>query len=312
MELQKNQVFSVLDHGYVKLIDWMGDDSDVVRAARVSTGRDFEGWGPGQVCDNCRSRKEDGHTPECGADPVTWVNVPGDENLLEYLLSNRHTTPFEMVELKMMIQAPIMVYREWHRHRTQSYSEWSARYSKMENLHYLPKLERICKQSTTNKQGSAESLPREDAAFVVDALDRQQNLIYDYYNELVEEKGVAKEVARINTPVSRYSRMFVKTDLWNWFAFLSLRHEPSAQWEIRQYAITISGIIEKLFPRCHHLWEEHMRYAVRFSRSEHAVLQMLVKHMPEAFRAAFDEMSAAALGEKKAKAFLKKLSTAKE
>lgn len=313
MPLQKGQTFHVLDHGYVKLVDWMGDDTDVVRAARTSTGRGFEGWGPGEVCSECRARKdEEGHVPDCqSSDNPTWAAIPGDEFLLEYLLSNKHTTPFEMCELKLLVQAPILAFREWHRHRTQSYSEFSARYSKMENLHYLPELRRICKQSTTNKQGSAEPFPEDYANDVLRQLDLEQQGVYDHYDRLVCD-GVAKEVARLNTPVARYSRMYVKTDLWNWFAFLNLRHDPSAQWEIRQFANVISDIIKELFPRCHHLWEEHMRYAVRFSRTEHVVLQMMMKHMPETFQAALSEMSTATLGEKKAKAFIKKLTTPRE
>ncbi len=313
MQLKKGQTFQILDHGYVKLIDWMGDDTDVVRAARTSTGRGFEGWGPGKVCNECRVREDEGgHVPDCqSSDNPDWVAIPGDENLLEYLLANKHTTPFEMCELKLLVQAPILAFREWHRHRTQSYSEFSARYSKMENLHYLPDLRRICKQSTTNKQGSAEAFPEEYANEVLFELDREQQGVYTHYDRLVND-GVAKEVARLNTPVSRYSRMYVKTDLWNWFAFLNLRHDPSAQWEIRQFANVISGIIKELFPRCHHLWEEHMRYAIRLSRTEHQVLRRALERAPTEKLQFLETIAIELLGEKKAKAFLKKLTTARE
>jgi thymidylate synthase (FAD) len=181
----------------------------------------------------------------------------------------------------------------------------------MENLHYLPELERICKQSTTNKQGSAEPFSEEQAREIITNLADEQQEVYEYYDDLVGF-GVAKEVARINTPISRYSRMFVKTDLWNWFAFLSLRHEPSAQLEIRKYARIISDIIKELFPRCHHLWEEHMRYAVRFSRTEHLVIRNFTELMTQAQMNDLSQLAIVQMGEKKAKVFLKKLITAKE
>jgi thymidylate synthase (FAD) len=314
--IEKGMTFGVLDHGYVKVIDWMGDDADIIRSARMSTGRGFEGWGPGEVCDNCRGRKEEGCTPDCGSNilgQVKYVKIPGDAGLLENLLANRHTTPFEMCELKMEVMAPIMVYREWHRHRTQSYSEFSARYAQMPNLHYIPELERICKQSKSNKQGSAESLDPADAKLIIEKLDREQQDIYGHYNFLVEG-GVANEVARINTPVSRYSKMTAKTDLWNWLAFLNLREDPPAQWEIRQYALIVSQIIRGIFPRVHALWEEYMRYAIRLSRTEHTIVRTFLQSLEAAdgLLTGLRNTAKSTLGDKKAELFMKKLLNPKE
>jgi thymidylate synthase (FAD) len=324
--LEKGTQWKVLDHGYIKLIDWMGDDADIVRAARMSTNRGFEGWEPGEVCKNCRARFVSAdlgtvnHLPDCPSGQIggitEWVKVPGDTALLETLLSERHTTPFEMVELKLEVMAPLMVYREWHRHRTQSYNEWSARYAQMANLHYIPSLERICKQSTINKQGSGEPFDPEEAKNIRDKFGDEQDDIYEFYDALIKD-GVAKEIARINTPVSRYSKMTVKTDLWNWFAFLNLREDPPAQWEIREYAKVIGHtIIKDLFPKSYELWLEHMRYAIRLSRTEHKVLReffhALDAEVDDGLLLGLREMARKALPGKKAERFMKKIITEKE
>jgi thymidylate synthase (FAD) len=142
----------------------------------------------------------------------------------------------------------------------------------MPDLHYLPAPERIQVQSTANKQGSAESVSAAYADGVLRAFRDQQHDVYDYYNTLVEG-GIAKEVARLNTPVSRYSKMRAKTDLRNWLAFLQLRMAPNAQWEIRQYAYAVAAIVADLFPRTWALFEEHTLYSVRLSRREAAELR---------------------------------------
>ena len=236
---------NVLDHGYVKLIDTMGNDETIIEAARMSTGKGFQGWGP----------KEDGK--------------PGDEKLLAFLWENQHTTPFEMCELALEVQAPIMVFREWHRHRTQSYNEFSARYEKMPDLHYLPAPERVQKQSTSNKQGSAE--PMQGANSYRAGWEKEQKMVFDAYEQAIED-GMAKEVARLNCPVSRYSKMRVKANLLNWFRFLGLRMAPNAQWEIRQYANAVASIVKSWCPRSYALFEEHTLYGVRLSRSQVAAL----------------------------------------
>lgn len=241
-------VIKVLDHGYVKYVAHMGSDESIIEAARMSTGKGFEGWDK-------------------------------DARLLEFLWKNQHATPFEMCELAIEVQAPIMVFREWHRHRTQSYNEFSARYAVMPDLHYVPEPKRIQLQSTDNKQGSAPgSCSPERAEAVIGVFTQQQRDVYDYYTLMVGS-GVAKEVARLNTPVSRYSKMRAKTDLRNWLAFLQLRMAPNAQWEIRQYANAVARIVEDLFPKTWELFEEYTLHAVRLSRSE---VELLRDHLRRA------------------------------
>lgn len=276
--VERGATVKVLDHGYLKLVDWMGDDADIIRAARMSTQKDFEGWG--NICKRCEANFPDGigswtTCPHCGGEFRA-----GDEKLLRYLYENRHDTPFEMVELAVEVQAPIMVFREWHRHRTQAYSEMSARYTQMPNLHYLPSVERVVaasrKQRNRQASGAGQLTPNDRlrdmeaamaaqvgrapdygeeqiAAHVRYMLDQEQRRVYAFYEELLA-MGVAPEIARIDTPVSRYSRMRAKTDLRNWLAFLTLRSDANAQWEIRQYSNALGYFVSKLFPRTWDLW----------------------------------------------------------
>lgn len=274
--MEKGKQIKVLDHGYVQLIDSMGTDEGIIEAARMSTGRGFEGWEDGEVCEKCAITKMEWATTEdkdlCACAEHRWKTKSGDKNLLDFLWRNKHATPFEMCELQIEVQAPIMVFREWHRHRTQSYNEFSARYSVMPNLHYLPEAGRIQKQGKTNKQGSDESFPEDMAVAYRDELGREQQDVYSTYDSLIQA-GVSKEVARVNTPVSRYSKMRAKTDLRNWLAFLNLRMRPKAQWEIRQYANAVAEIIKDLWPRTYALFEEYDLYSAHFSRSELADLK---------------------------------------
>lgn len=235
--MQRGHEIPVLDHGYVRLIDFMGSDEAIIEAARMSTGRGFEGW-------------------------------EKDNKLLAFLYANKHMTPFECGgEMMIEVQAPIMVFREWHRHRTQSYNEFSARYAQMPDLHYVPEVSRIQKQSAMNKQGSGESLDEIYAEHVVAKIKDQQTEIYQFYDAWVQQ-GVAKEVARLNTPVSRYSKMRAKTDLRNWLGFLMLRKAPNAQFEIRQYADAVGTLVQALWPRTYALFEEHDLHGVHLSRIE--------------------------------------------
>lgn len=251
----------VLDNGYVKLIDFMGSDESIVKAARMSSGKGFLGWGERHT-DSCPFHVEEGYcrwaeslkglvtTSDCNCTPE-----PGDEKLLAYLWNNHHTSPFEQCSASFEVQAPIMVFREWHRHRTQSYNELSARYTQMPDLHYVPAPERVTGQSKTNKQASSlEALPPEIVAEFIERIEREQRLIYDNYQWALDN-GIAREVARINTPVSRYSRMVASANLLNWFRFLGLRLADNAQWEIRQYAQAIGEILEKQFPRSYELFK---------------------------------------------------------
>jgi thymidylate synthase (FAD) len=244
--MDKGHVIKVLDHGYVKFIDSMGSDETVIEAARMSTSGGFVSWEP-----------YDGHPR-------------GDSGLLEYLYKHRHMTPFEMGELCIEVQAPIFVFREWHRHRTQSYNELSARYTQMPNLHYLPDPTRLIPVQTTNKQagGTTTRVPTMDeAADAVVVLRADQEATYDLY-EAHLEMGVPKEVARLNTPVARYSKMRAKTDVRNWLAFLDLRMRYGAQWEIQQFAGAVAEIVKAVWPRTYELFLEHTLYAVTLSRNE--------------------------------------------
>lgn len=242
--IEKGMTVSVLDHGYVKYIDSMGSDETIIEAARMSTGKGFNGWDK-------------------------------DANLLEFLWSKKHATPFEMCELALEIQAPIFVFREWHRHRTQSYNEFSARYAQMPNVHYLPDPSRIQVQDKNNKQGSGGSVDEDYAEMVIGEFRAEQDQTYEHYEQLIGE-GVAKEIARLNTPVSRYSKMRAKTDLRNWLAFADLRMRPNAQWEIRQFAKVVGEIIETIWPRTWYLFEEYTLYGVSFSRTEMKAIRAML------------------------------------
>lgn len=338
---------NILDKGYIKYIGHMGSDESFVEAARMSTGKGFFGWTwdkdtySDSICVDCKThhlletltQDDDGcavcnncweiniylfdeHDEEVfkslgSPDPklLGRRDAPRDLALLNTLYSNGHATPFEMGEICIEVYAPIMVFREWHRSRTQSYNEFSARYSLMPNVHYVPDLGRIQKQSKTNKQGSAESMDRETAVQVVSELQRQQADIYDTYDAWVGN-GVAKEVARINTPVSRYSKMRAKTDVRNWLGFLGLRMDMAAQFEIRQYANVVAAIVLELFPRTYDLFLEHQLLGKRFSRTESKILHALVSSIsPDALAGIF---SAFTTDEKTIKALMSKITLDKE
>ncbi len=219
----------VLDHGYCTLIETWGSDERIIEAARMSTSKGFLGWGTDEK--------------------------PGDEKLLKFLWDNKHGTPFEMAGMTIEIQAPIVVFREWHRHRTQSYNELSARYTQLPDLQYIPSAERIRAggQSKANKQGAGEQMSESDVL----AFQQELAAVYEHSRQVYTkwlEKGMAKELARLPVPVAQYSRMRASANLRNWLAFLSLRsdHVPSgkaAQWEIRQFANAVGDIVAEKFPR---------------------------------------------------------------
>lgn len=285
--IQTGTEFKVLDHGYLRLIDYMGSDAGIVEAARMSTGRGFISWDPYKRCKVCNKTDIDPTevspgvcSPEPGRAILSghqWEIFPnGDRGMLDFLWRHKHTSPFEMAEIQIEVQAPIFVFREWHRHRTQSYNEFSARYAQMPNLHYVPAADRIQVQSTDNKQGSGDFISDEQLVLdIIHDIQRDQDGIYSEY-ELMLREGVSKEIARINTPVSRYSRMRAKTDLLNWLRFLNLRMRPNAQYEIRVYAEAMSQILQSLFPRTWELFEEYDLYATHFGRKEMQALQLML------------------------------------
>jgi thymidylate synthase (FAD) len=311
---QLKEGFNVLDKGYVKLVDYMGEESAIIEAARMSTGKGFVSWDEYKQCKHCLLTMLPGGAIPSWCDKNNGEHVletKKDSDLLEYLYANQHMTPFEMVEVKFEIKAPLVVFREWHRHRTQSYNEFSARYAVMPNEHYVPEPGRIAKQSKSNKQGSGDTFSLEDAIEICSDLSNEQEAVYQNYDRLIG-MGVANEIARLNTPVSRYSKMTAKTDLRNWLSFLSLRMELSAQKEIRQFANAVAVSIKTLYPRTFKLWQEHSFFATRFSATE-------MRHLRAAWRELqrggyLDDMGQEGSGmtKKQFKAFESKLETDKE
>lgn len=238
----------VLDHGYVELVESWGSDERIIEAARMSTDKGFQGWG-GHACAVCVTMP-----PNCPVCKGTGKAV-GDEKLLAYLWNNKHVTPFEMAGMIVEVQAPIFVFREWHRHRTQSYNELSARYVPLPDVNYAPSMERLMLNSKTNKQagvitGAAE-LTEQQAGNVQKDLEKMYKAQEAMYQRFLK-RGVPKELARIHLPVGRYSRMRASANLRNWLAFLTLRMDEKAQWEIRQYANEVGKLIADKFPRT---WE---------------------------------------------------------
>lgn len=217
---------TVLDHGYVKYVTHCGSDESIIEAARMSTNKSFKGW-------------------------------PEDEKLLRYLWSHKHTSPFEMGDITIEVQAPIFVFREWHRHRTQSFNEMSARYTPLPDVNYLPNLNRIMIKGGKNKQASSQV-----EGLTVEAGEVFQSKVWALYKEIQKlyevslSNGIPKELARIILPVGRYSRMRAKSNLLNWLRFLRLRLDENAQLEIRQYALAVDSIVELLFPRTHRIFHE--------------------------------------------------------
>jgi thymidylate synthase (FAD) len=246
----------VLDHGYLKLIETWGSDERVIEAARMSTDKGFLGWGPREDQHSCiRGGQDLSPSDMCAA----CLQGPGDEKLLRFLSENRHDTPFEFAGLVIEVQAPIFVFREWHRHRTQSYNEMSARYTPLPDVNYIPSVERLIVNSKTNRQagtatGSAQLTEKHAHDFQLELGDVYKAAESLYQTALAA--GVPKELARILLPVGRYSRMRAAANLRNWLAFLTLREAPNAQWEIRQYAHAVSALVREAFPRIHALYVE--------------------------------------------------------
>ncbi len=266
----------VLDHGYIKLVESWGSDKSIVEAARMSTGKGFLGWGgepPRVKCEECRGRGyywsacngpyEANCQPCNGSGLMDGKTEPGDEKLLRYLWEHKHATPFEMAGMTIEVQAPIFVFREWHRHRTQSYNEASGRYAPLPDVNYIPSLERLTMGSSGgNKQAGAIA----DAASLTEeaAMQYRRDLAESYaavetlYQRALHD-GVPKELARVHLPVGRYSRMRASANLRNWLAFMTLRStakNQAAQWEIRQYADALGALLTEAFPRTMALFSE--------------------------------------------------------
>lgn len=246
---------NILDRGYVQLIEPWGSDQRVIESARMSTDKGFLGWGTGQ-CQKCmlfdHEMVED---EQCLSGGVHDFEKPGDEKLLKFLWTHKHATPFEFGGLIIEVQAPIMVFREWHRHRTQSFNEMSGRYIELPNMYYFPDEARILNgvQSKKNKQGSEGGFTEQDVEEISQQLRDATEYCRGIYEDLLHH-GVAREIARLILPVNQYSRMRASANLRNWLAFLTLRTDLSAQWEIRQYANEVAKLVEAHFPRSYALF----------------------------------------------------------
>ncbi|MDR0496013.1 MAG: FAD-dependent thymidylate synthase [Treponema sp.] len=234
--------FPVLNKGFVRLVDYLGGDERVVQSARVSYG------------EGTKSYRE-------------------DSGLIDYLLRNSHTSPFEQVILTFHVKLPIFVARQWIRHRTARLNEISGRYSVMKDDFYIPTPEDVAAQSTDNKQGrSSGTLEREQAEKVRITMGEEQKAAYAAYISLVDE-GIARELARINLPLSLYTEWYWQIDLHNLFHFLKLRLDPHAQKEIRLYADVLFDIAKKIAPSCCESFERHVLSGVSFSGDELAELR---------------------------------------
>lgn len=247
----------LLDHGYVEYVAHLGSDEDIIRAARMSTDKGFLGWGPLKGCKHCNLGYTANYTSSDDMPLGGWPCIDGkqhdfegDEKLLRYLYKHKHMTPFEMATVVFEIQAPIFVFREWHRHRTQSYNELSARYTELPDMFYVPSIARLMAgmQATSNKQSSTAGFSREDAEILQADLEHSYRMSRSTYEGLLAQ-GVSREIARMVIPVSQYSRMRASANLRNWLGFLTLRQDPAAQWEIRQYAHEVHDQLAERFPR---------------------------------------------------------------
>ena len=246
----------VLDHGFIRVVDYMGDDAAIVQAARVSYGR------------GTRRTSE-------------------DQGLINYLMRHRHTTPFEMCEIKYHVKLPIFVARHWIRHRTANVNEYSARYSILDNEFYVPALEHLAAQARTNRQGREQLLEGATAQRVLDLLRRDAERVYAGYAELLNEDasgapidpaqpGLARELARINLSLGFYTQWYWKTDLHNLMHFLALRADPHAQFEIRAYAEVMLGTLARWVPMTHAAFLEYRMNAALISATGLGVLRRLL------------------------------------
>ena len=237
--------FRVLDKGFVRLVDYLGGDARIVQAARVS------------YQEGTKTVREDGA-------------------LIDYLVRHKHTSPLEQVVLTFHLKMPIFVARQWLRHRTARLNEISGRYSVMRDEFYLPDEAQVRRQSEANKQGrSDEEVPAELRAKTLELLQAGQQGAYTAYQELLDE-DVARELARVNLPLSLYTEMYWQIDLHNLFHFLRLRLDAHAQYEIRVYGEAMAELARAVAPLAYQAFEEHSLYAKTFSRSEMEVLLQAV------------------------------------
>jgi thymidylate synthase (FAD) len=246
----------VLDHGFVRVVDYMGDDGAIVQAARVSYGRG--------------TRK-----------------VSEDRGLIHYLMRHRHSTPFEMCEIKLHVKLPIFVARQWIRHRTANVNEYSARYSILDNEFYLPAPAQLAAQSAANRQGRGEVLEGREAEHVLELLREDSRRQHAHYMEMLNEaedgaaidagrSGLARELARMGLTLNFYTQWYWKVDLHNLMHFLSLRADAHAQYEIRVYAEAMLEVMRHWVPLCHDAFLQHRLQAVILSAAALAAVKRMI------------------------------------
>ncbi|HEY1934054.1 MAG TPA: FAD-dependent thymidylate synthase [Acetobacteraceae bacterium] len=256
LEARLYEAIPVLDHGFVRVIDYMGDDGAIVQAARVSYGRGTR-------------------------------RVSEDAGLIRYLMRHRHSTPFEMCEIKYHVKLPIFVARQWIRHRTANVNEYSARYSILDREFYIPEPEHLAAQSAVNRQGRGDVLSGEEAAHVLDLLRADATLTYDHYAEMLNEdadgsprdparQGLARELARMNLTLNTYTQWYWKIDLHNLLHFLSLRADAHAQYEIRAYAEAMLETVEAWVPIACGAFRDYRLGAVTLSAPMLAVVRRML------------------------------------
>jgi len=249
MEKHLYVAHEVLDHGLVRVIDYMGDDSAIVQAARVSYGAGTK-------------------------------HVQNDEGLIRYLMRHWHSTPFEMCEIKLHVKLPVFVARQWIRHRTANVNEYSARYSILDREFYIPEPAQLAAQSTVNNQGRGALLQGDEAQRVLDILRDDAMRSYDHYEAMLSQEGqqgLARELARMNLPANVYTQWYWKVDLHNLFHFLRLRADAHAQYEIRVYAETMCQIVKDWVPLAYGAFEDYRLGGATLSGKAIEVLKRRLK-----------------------------------
>ena len=251
------QPIEVLDHGFVRVIDYMGDDSSVVQSARVSYGKGTK-------------------------------KISNDNGLIKYLMRHRHSTPFEMCEIKFHIKLPIFIARQWIRHRTANVNEYSARYSILDKEFYIPSAENLAAQSQINNQGRGDALTDDEASNVIQILKNDAEQTYANYETLLNENssggvldesksGIARELARMNLTLNTYTQWYWKIDLNNLLHFLALRADDHAQYEIRVYADVMLDLVKKWVPLTYEAFEDYRMGGTELSAKEIKLMRKLLK-----------------------------------
>ena len=248
MEARLYTPIPVLDHGHIRVIDYMGDDAAIVQAARVSYGKGTK-------------------------------SVSNDEGLIRYLMRHWHSTPFEMCEVKLHVKLPVFVARQWIRNRTANVNEYSARYSILDREFYIPAPEHLAAQSSVNNQGRGEVLEGAEAERVLRLLTDDAMRAYDHYEDMLStdgQKGLARELARMNLPANIYTQWYWKVDLHNLFHFLRLRADAHAQYEIRAYAEAISDVVKDWVPIAYAAFEDYRMGGAQLSGKALAALKRML------------------------------------